>query len=99
VAKSRAKPVPPGGEDHPSRRRKIPPSKEVQQQSEKNYDPKTGKRKGALNQPVPGRPLIPMPTPPLGGFRDPDRTPWNQPGRGGVQWQSTRNKNLWGFLK
>jgi hypothetical protein len=88
MAKPRAKPIPPGGENHPSRRRKIPPSKEVQQQTEKNYDPKTGKHKGSLNQPRnprPGRPIIPMPPPP-----------------GGEMWNTVitrRNKDLWGFLK
>jgi hypothetical protein len=51
--------------DHPSRR-KIPPSKEVQRQTERNYDPKTGRHIGALpgspsaNRRI-GRPIIPMP--------------------------------------
>ena len=102
---NRKKPDP--GENHPSRRKKIPPSKEVQRQTEKNYDPKTGKHigalpKGSVNKPFPGRPIITGEFPPLGGwYRNPDRTPWNRPGRGGEIYNSTvnpRNKNLGGML-
>lgn len=96
---NRKKPDP--GENHPSRRKKIPPSKEVNDQTERNRGFGRLPKKGAKPNPLPGRPLLTMPLPPLGGFRDPDRTPWNQPGLGGNIYNSTvnpRNKNLGGML-
>jgi len=55
----------------------VPPSKEVRQY---------GERQGKKNERWPrgGRPLIPMPLPPMGGWGPPRG---NQPGLGGEKWQ------------